>query len=318
MLATLVRHHLLLVDTATRRDLEDPATVRSVAEAVGSQGTLELLHALTESDALATGPAAWSTWRASLVADLVKRVAAVLAGDASEEPEAAAPTAEQERLAIEAVATGSPVLALRAQTEPPTEEQPSGDPEPLGVELLIAVPDQPGVLPAVAGVLAMHRLTVRTAELRALDLPDGVEGAVLLLDWRVAAEYGSLPQAARLRADLVRALDGSLDIAGRLAERDAAYPRRRGVVAPAARVTVHPAASRQATVIEVRAQDAPGLLHRIGRALEDAGVRVRSMHVSTLGSNAVDAFYVTNHKGAPLPGAEASAVARKLEEMLRG
>ncbi|GAA3891227.1 [protein-PII] uridylyltransferase [Streptomyces lacrimifluminis] len=325
VLATLVRHHLLLVDTATRRDLEDPATVRSVADAVGTQSTLELLHALTESDALATGPAAWSSWRGSLVADLVKRVAAMLSGDAPGEPEAAAPTAEQERLAIEAFRTGGPVLSLRAQTEVPaeaaTEEppaSPTAEPEPLGVELLIAVPDQPGVLPAVAGVLAMHRLTVRTAELRSLDLPDGVEGAVLLLDWRVAAEYGSLPQAARLRADLVRALDGSLDIAGRLAERDAAYPRRRGVVAPAARVTVHPAASRLATVIEVRAQDAPGLLHRLGRALEDAGVRVRSMHVSTLGSNAVDAFYVTNHKGAPLPGDEASAVARKLEEMLRG
>ncbi|GAA3583933.1 [protein-PII] uridylyltransferase [Streptomyces osmaniensis] len=318
VLSTLVRHHLLLVETATRRDLEDPATVRSVAEAVGSQGTLELLHALTEADALATGPAAWSSWRGSLVADLVKRVGAVLAGDDPAEPEAAAPTAEQERLAIEAIATGSPVLALRAQTEPPAEEQSPGEAEPLGVELLIAVPDQPGVLPAVAGVLAMHRLTVRTAELSTLDLPDGVEGAVLLLNWRVAAEYGSLPQAARLRADLVRALDGSLDIAGRLAERDAAYPRRRGVVAPPPRVTVHPAASRLATVIEVRAQDAPGLLFRIGRALEDASVRVRSAHVSTLGANAVDAFYVTGPEGAPLPGEEAAAVARKLEETLRG
>lgn len=318
VLSTLVRHHLLLVETATRRDLEDPATVRSVAGAVGSQGTLELLHALTEADALATGPAAWSSWRGSLVADLVKRVGAVLAGDDPAEPEAAAPTAEQERLAIEAIATGSPVLALRAQTEPPAGEQSPGDPEPLGVELLIAVPDQPGVLPAVAGVLAMHRLTVRTAELSALDLPDGVEGAVLLLNWRVAAEYGSLPQAARLRADLVRALDGSLDIASRLAERDAAYPRRRGVVAPPPRVTVHPAASRLATVIEVRAQDAPGLLFRIGRALEDASVRMRSAHVSTLGANAVDAFYVTGPEGAPLPGEEAAAVARKLEETLRG
>ncbi|NUO46362.1 MAG: [protein-PII] uridylyltransferase [Streptomyces sp.] len=318
VLASLVRHHLLLVDTATRRDLEDPETVRSVAEAVGTQSTLELLHALTEADALATGPAAWSSWRGSLVADLVKRVAAVLAGDDLDEPEAAAPTAEQERLAIEAVATGSPVLSLRAQTEPPTGEEPSGDPEPLGVELLIAVPDQPGVLPAVAGVLAMHRLTVRTAELRALDLPHGVEGSVLLLNWRVAAEYGSLPQAARLRADLVRALDGSLDIAGRLAERDAAYPRRRGSVAPPPRVTVAPAASRLATVIEVRAQDAPGLLFRIGRALEDAGVRMRSAHVSTLGANAVDAFYVTGPEGAPLPGDEAASVTRKLEETLRG
>ncbi len=79
VIATLVRHHLLLVETATRRDLDDPATVRSVAEAVGSPGTLELLHALTEADALATGPAAWSSWRASLVADLVERVSAVLA-----------------------------------------------------------------------------------------------------------------------------------------------------------------------------------------------------------------------------------------------
>jgi [protein-PII] uridylyltransferase len=321
VLATLVRHHLLLVETATRRDLEDPATVRAVAEAVGSQNTLELLHALTEADALATGPAAWSSWRGSLVTDLVKRASAVLAGDVPEEPETAAPTAEQERLAIEAVATGSPVLSLRAQTERPAEsagQEQSGDPEPLGVELLVAVRDQPGVLPAVAGVLAMHRLTVRTAELRAVDLPDGVDGSVLLLDWRVAAEYGSLPQAARLRADLVRALDGSLDIAGRLAERDAAYPRRRGVVAPPPRVTVHPAASRLATVIEVRAQDAPGLLFRIGRALGEAGVRVRSAHVSTLGANAVDAFYVTGAQGAPLPADEAPAVARKLEETLRG
>ncbi|MFD8256322.1 [protein-PII] uridylyltransferase [Streptomyces werraensis] len=315
VIATLVRHHLLLVETATRRDLDDPATVRSVAEAVGSPGTLELLHALTEADALATGPAAWSSWRASLVADLVGRVAAVLAGQAPPDPEEAAPTAQHERLALEAVATGAPVLSLRAQTEPPAE--PSDDPEPLGVELLIAVPDQAGVLPAAAGVLAMHRLTVRTAELRSLDLPDGVDGSVLLLDWRVAAEYGSLPQAARLRADLVRALDGSLDISGRLAERDAAYPRRRGVVAPPPRVTVAPAASRHATVIEVRAQDAPGLLFRIGRALEDTAVRVRSAHVSTLGANAVDVFYVTQEQGVPLPGEEAVAVARKLEESLR-
>jgi [protein-PII] uridylyltransferase len=318
VLATLVRHHLLLVDTATRRDLEDPATVRSVAEAVGSQSTLELLHALTEADALATGPAAWSTWRSALVTDLVKRVSEVLAGGEPADPEAATPTAEQERLAVESFRTGGPVLALRAQTEPPSEE-PSDQPEPLGVELLIAIPDQPGVLPAVSGVLAMHRLTVRTAELRTLDLPDDVhDGSVLLLDWRVAAEYGSLPQAARLRADLVRALDGSLDIAARLAERDAAYPRRRGVVPPPPRVTVAPAASRHATVIEVRAQDAPGLLFRIGRALEKAGVRVRSAHVSTLGSNAVDAFYVTGGTGDPLPGEEAASVARMLEETLRG
>lgn len=315
VVATLVRQHLLLVETATRRDLDDPATVESVAKAVGSASTLELLHALTEADALATGPAAWSSWRGSLVADLVRRAAAVLAGDAPADPEQAAPSAEEERLAMEALRTGEAVLALHTEPPAPSED---GEPEPVGVELLIALPDQPGVLPAVAGVLALHRLTVRAAELRAVELPTGAgETSVLVLNWRVAAEYGSLPQAARLRADLVRVLDGSLDIRGRLAEREAAYPRRRGVTAPPPRVTVAPAGSRLATVIEVRAHDAPGLLHRIGRALEGARVRVRSAHVSTLGANAVDAFYVTGTDGAPLADGAANALARGVEEALR-
>lgn len=315
VIATLVRHHLLLVETATRRDLDDPATVRSVAEAVSSASTLELLHALTEADALATGPAAWSAWRASLVADLVKRVAAVLAGEAPEETEEEAPSAEHERLAVEALRTGEPVLTLHTRPEEPAGH---GEVEPVGVELLIALPDRPGVLPAAAGVLALHRLTVRAADLRAVELPNevGESADLLLLSWRVAAEYGSLPQAARLRADLVRALDGSLDIRARLAEREAAYPRRRGVKAPPPRVTVAAEGSRRATVIEVRAQDAPGLLHRIGNALESSAVRVRSAHVSTLGANAVDAFYVTGTDGDPLPELRAAEVAREVEKAL--
>lgn len=312
VIATVVRHHLLLVDTATRRDLDDPATVSSVAARIGSIGTLELLHALTEADALATGPAAWSSWRAGLVTDLVARVAAVLTGEATPEPEPEAPSAEQERLAVEALRTGGPVLALHAQTPEDSEE-----PEPVGVELLIALPDQPGVLPAAAGVLALHRLTVRAADLRAVELPTDIgEASVLLLNWRVAAAYGSLPQASRLRADLVRALDGSLDIPARLAEREAAYPRRRGVQAPPPRVRVAPGSSHRATVIEVRAQDAPGLLHRIGHALEEAAVRVRSAHVSTLGSNAVDTVYVTREDGSPLPEQEAATLAKALEGAL--
>ncbi|MDG4864162.1 ACT domain-containing protein, partial [Streptomyces sp. T-3] len=83
------------------------------------------------------------------------------------------------------------------------------------------------------------------------------------------------------------------------------------------RVTVAPAGSQLATVIEVRAHDAPGLLHRIGRALEAAGVLVRSAHVSTLGANAVDAFYVTSPLGAPLSGEEAAELARVVESALR-
>ncbi|MFF4323117.1 [protein-PII] uridylyltransferase [Streptomyces sp. NPDC001568] len=306
VLAVLVRHHLLLIDTATRRDLDDPATVRSVAAALGSLGTLEILHALTEADALATGPAAWSTWRGSLVADLVERVAAVLRGAPPVAGEPEIPSTEQERLAVEALRTGEPVLALHAREE---------EDEAVGVELVLAVPDQPGVLPAAAGVLALHRLTVRAADLRSMELPD-LPGEVLVLRWRVAAEYGALPQAARLRTDLIRALDGSLDIPAKLADREAAYPRRRGVVPPPPRVTAVPDVSSLATVLEVRAPDAVGLLHRIGRALEAAGVRVRSAHVSTLGANAVDTVYVVDADGKPLTGTDAAALAASVQAAL--
>ncbi|MTE21198.1 [protein-PII] uridylyltransferase [Streptomyces sp. TRM43335] len=341
VLAALVRHHLLLVETATRRDLDDPATVRTVVEAVGDTGTLELLHALTEADALATGPAAWSTWRAGLVADLVERTRAASAGEpaAGEREEhlgrpgrpghPGRPDPAAERLAREARRTGGPVLALRTRAEAPVGEDPDpAGPGPVGAELHIALPDRPGVLPAAAGVLALHRLTVRAADLRTVEAPGGNPGQspdgapVLLLSWRIAAEYGSPPGPDRLRADLVRALDGSLDVPGRLAEREAAHrgaPRaRRGGGAPPPRVTVAPTGSRLATVIEVRAQDAPGLLYRVGRALEEAGAAVRSARVSTLGADVVDAFYVTTPDGAPLPPVEAAELVRELERALGG
>ncbi len=91
VIARLVRHHLLLVDVATHRDIDDPATLDEVADAVHDGGTLQLLGALTQADARATGPQAWTPWRAHLVDTLVQRVHARL--PASTAPASTAPTA---------------------------------------------------------------------------------------------------------------------------------------------------------------------------------------------------------------------------------
>ncbi|MEO5878016.1 MAG: [protein-PII] uridylyltransferase, partial [Streptosporangiaceae bacterium] len=79
VLEDLVLYHLLLPDTATRRDLDDPVTIQTMADAAGTHEVLELLHALAIADAGATGPAAWGGWKARLINELVRRTDARLA-----------------------------------------------------------------------------------------------------------------------------------------------------------------------------------------------------------------------------------------------
>jgi [protein-PII] uridylyltransferase len=80
VIRSLVEHHLLLSETAMRRDLSDPRTAENVAALVGDPLRLELLRALTEADSLATGPSAWSAWKATLINELTAAVSAVFAG----------------------------------------------------------------------------------------------------------------------------------------------------------------------------------------------------------------------------------------------
>jgi [protein-PII] uridylyltransferase len=97
-----------------------------------------------------------------------------------------------------------------------------------------------------------------------------------------------------LRADLAAVLSGRVEIGELLSERERIYPVRRRSAAhlTGSAITVDNDASETATVLEVRAPDEVGLLHRITRALFDAGLDVVSARVSTLGEMVVDAFYV--------------------------
>ena len=88
ILSKIVRHHLLLPHTATRRDLQDPKVIASVVEALdGDPVLLELLHVLAEADSLATGPGVWGDWKASLIGDLVRRCRLVMAGEPLPHPD---------------------------------------------------------------------------------------------------------------------------------------------------------------------------------------------------------------------------------------
>lgn len=282
---TLVHQHLLLPETATRRDLSDPRTVQAVAETVGDTATLDLLAALARADARAAGPAAASPWRMRLVGELVDRVRALLSTGTV--PPAAPPEPAAVSLA------GGPIPAIRT------------DPE----RVTVVAPADAGLLAAVAGCLAMHRLTVQSADIypveplapgtgqtstvaggdetRLAAVPGGA--ALVAVTCRVRPEFGRGPDPELLTADLRRAVRGDLPVAERLAARARGY-RRDAAAAP--QVLWHDDAATGAVVLELRADDGIGLLYRVADALAGTGAWVRAARVATLAGAAVDAFYL--------------------------
>jgi [protein-PII] uridylyltransferase len=280
VLVNLVRHHLLLPDTATRRDLSDAATIAAVAEAVGDVTTLELLAALTEADSKATGSTAWGPWKAELIHELVVRTSDALADDGQIVPDSAAAMAEARAPALAraraSLATGASVHV-----------------EATWPELVVAARDRAGLFSDVAGTLALHALSVLAADVWTSD--DGVA-----VEWfRTEAAFGAEPDRAALEVDLSAAVDGRLPIEARLAERVRTYASRRAAVArrAAPRVLIDNDASARATLIEVRAPDGIAVLYRITRSLAALGLDVRHAKVATLGAEVVDTFYVVDTGG---------------------
>ena len=284
-LTALTRYHLLFAELAVHRDPTDPATLAPLLAAAAESGTspaefVALLQLLTEADSQATGPAVWSPWRATLYRELGLRAQAALAGEPAPSAQSAADHEADLTLAGQAAAA-TDSIAVHAVA-----------PGSAGVGRIdVALPDQVGVLALVAGVLTLRHVHVLAADLSSTET-GGTQYAVQR--WTVAAEYGQLPDLARLRTDLRGARSGSLDIAGRLATRDeerASYHKQRpGIPPPTVRLL--PDASDTAAVLEVRAEDTPGLLHRIAAAIAGTGADIERARIATLGPQAVDVFYL--------------------------
>ncbi len=280
LVAVLVRHHLLLVDTATGRDLDDPRTVAGVLDAIGGRlDVLDLLYALTRADAKATGPAAWTPWRAALVADLVRRVRARAHGL----PVEPAPTLPRDWWAL---AESTDLAVLIGGREGGAEA--SAD---VGTDLTVIAPDRIGVLNRTAGVLALHGLEVRSATIRS-------HAGQAVNTYHVEPLFGDVPDPAVLRGDLARTLAGAGDLLQRLEIKERDY--RRGPDPRRPPVASWPAdAATGAALVEVRADGSLGSLFRVTAALERCGLDVRAARVRSRGSTVIDTFYV-RHGGSAL------------------
>ena len=276
VIRALVDHHLLLPETATRRDLSDPRTAENVAALVGDETRLGLLRALTEADSLATGPSAWSPWKESLIDELMRAVSAVFAG----RPQQRQQVSLDDRF-------GDVLDDVRRTGDLRTRHERDG----VFDVWVVAAADQRGLFSKIAGAFAVHGIDVVSAQ--AWTSTDGIA----VDQFRVPHTITSVrPEWPRLEADLRGIIAGTVDIGSKINQRIRSYSRahRRAIAAapPRLEVLITNDASESMTMIDVRAPDAIAVLYRLAATLAARDLDIRSAKVATLGHEIIDVFYV--------------------------
>jgi [protein-PII] uridylyltransferase len=287
-IALLVREHLLLSAVATRRDLDDPATISFVVERLKDPESLQLLYALSISDGEATGKNAWSDWKAGLVSTLVAKCLAAMAG--------VKPVAQPDLIPAGAMNEDISITILNNDRD--------------DIEIEIIAKDQTGLLSAVAGLMTISRFNVRSAKTRTTN-------EIAIMRWIVELDANAqVPSAEKLTEQLKRALSGELDLGRKIEERIDNHRKYPGIPTPPPVVFAANDLATNATIIEVRMHDRPGILFSVTRAISRFGVDIKSAIVSTLGAEAFDTLYVTDLEGQPLTGERAQLLATKVENIL--
>ena len=281
VVAWLVRHHLLMADTATRRDLADPATILRFGRTVRDTERLDLLYALTVADSQATGPAAWSTSKAALCRQLFGETDVLL------EDGVVGPGLSAERQVV--LERHRDRLEGRELSVEWTE----GDDGVL--ECTVVARDQQGLLATVAGVLTIIGFDVQSASAYG-----DAETGMALEVYRGTDRFGRLDEPGRrdFTTMLRSALDGALPLRDRLTESIRRYRSTPTGPGRGVEVRVDVGASTSATVIEVHAPDAVGLLASVAAVFADLELDVTVALVATTGERAVDVFYVRDVQGA--------------------
>ena len=310
--AFLVRHHLLLSDTATRRDLDDGSVIAATTQTVSSPRLLRLLFLLSAADGRATGKESWNDWKALLVAELYRKT--LLALESGELPPRGDVGARLKELtAYDPIiaASAEPILEtlppsylsstsvedmvdeLRLLMNPPgptevtTHVSAGADNE--HTSITVCSLDRPGSMARTAGVFALQRMPVLRAQ--AYSTTNGLALQRYLLGGTGEKDWTKLTQA------ISDVYGGRLALEARLDQKRRDYAQRGSMHVD---VRVLQEESDHSTVLEVRASDVLGLLYALTSALSDLGLDIHVAKIDTLGERVVDVFYVRAPDGSKL------------------
>ena len=320
--AWLVEKHLLMSNTAFKRDIDDPKTVADFREIVQSPERLRLLLILTVADIRAVGPNVWNAWKAGLLRELYWQTREAMSGETPKDRlakrsenakhklrdalEAQAPRWSDEDIEYhldlaretywlsfdtETLVRHAEITRMSASEDKKLHIELHSDEAQAATEVLVYTADHPGMFSKVAGALSLGGVSIVDAKVITLN-----NGMALDTFWVQDAQSEAISGSARMEritARIERALSGVASPAYELREARAnAMPSRTSVFKVPPRVLIDNNASRTHTVIEVNGRDRLGFLHDITDVITHAGLQISSAHISTYGERVVDVFYV--------------------------
>jgi [protein-PII] uridylyltransferase len=314
LVAWLVGNHLMMSETAQRRDTTDPRTIEKFAQLVGSLERLRLLLVLTVADIRAVGPGIWNSWKGQLLRDLYHGTEAALRGERSSEQAIASRLAERSMAARGALATAlggalpnalkgldtsywsstSPDAALwhgtllRGLPRETVLARMRVNPVHGTSELIVHAPDRSGLFADIAAAISSVSANIIAAQAHTSDDDRAID--LFALQDTSGAPYaaGDEPRARLLELAVEAAASGKSVPSvpqTRASRRASAF-----VVEPSVRIDNK--ASLAQTVIEVSGRDRPGLLALLLRVLTDNGAEIDSAYISAFGETVSDVFYV--------------------------
>jgi [protein-PII] uridylyltransferase len=314
----LVRNHLLMSDTAQKRDIGDPRTVRDFAKRVGSRKRLDLLTVLTVCDIRGVGPNTWNNWKAMLLRQLYRDTLAALEtgvealGRTNREDEAKRALREAladwpradlraetgrhygpywQGLSTETHAVFARLLRGIGESEIRIDLHP--EPGRDATRACFALADHPGIFSRLAGALALVGANIVDA--RTYTSKDGYATAVFWIQDTEGRPYEE-SRLPRLRRMIERTFAGEVIAGEALVDRDKVKKRERQFRWPTT-ITFDNEGSEIYTIIEVDTRDRPGLLHDLTRTLAGANIQIASAVIATYGVQVVDVFYVKDMFG---------------------